>query len=307
MPIGQIEDDTAQLNPYGKEILVNTDVLVDGVHFSNETTSPEDVGWKAITTNISDLAASGVDQILGITVGIIAPPSTTWQWVEGVYNGIEKALKSYGGKLIGGDCSRGKEKVLAVSAIGTVGHLRLHRSHALDGDFLIASGPHGLSRLGLALLIQDPVISNVQMTQKLKNKAISAHQRPIPAIDALRALKKCKPKDVPWRAAGTDSSDGLLEAIQNLCNSSNCQAVLDPSNLPREQNWPIGSLWDEWCLNGGEDFELILSIPPIWAKALLQSFPSSRLIGIMQKGPSKVLWTNGEEIQKKYLLEFKHF
>ena len=90
MPIGQIEDDTAQLNPFGKEILINTDVLVDGVHFSNKTTSAEDIGWRAVATNISDLAASGVDQILGITVGLIAPPKTKWEWVNGVYKGINK-------------------------------------------------------------------------------------------------------------------------------------------------------------------------------------------------------------------------
>ena len=52
MPVGQNEDDTAQINPNGKEILINTDVLVDGVHFSDKTTSAEDVGWKAIASNL---------------------------------------------------------------------------------------------------------------------------------------------------------------------------------------------------------------------------------------------------------------
>ena len=77
---------------------------------------------------------------------------------------------------------------------------------------------------------------------------------------------------MPWRAAGTDSSDGLLNAVQNLCNSSNCQAVLDEKKLPRSPNWPLGSNWDQWCLNGGEDFELIVSLPPIWAEAFLKTF-----------------------------------
>jgi thiamine-monophosphate kinase len=307
MPDGQIDDDTAQLNPIGKEILVNTDVLVEGVHFSNKTTSAEDVGWRSIATNLSDLAASGVDQILGVTVGLIAPPSTTWAWVNGVYEGINKALNKFGGKLIGGDCSCGNQKILAITAIGTVGPLRLHRSNALAGDFLVASGPHGLSRLGLSLLLNDPLASKKEINTILQSQAIQIHQRPIPPLKALQALLTCKPKNIPWRAAGTDSSDGLLEALQNLCSSSNCQAVIDPKNLPRETNWPLGSHWDNWCLHGGEDFELVLSLPPSWAKALVNILPSSQIIGIMRTGSPKILWKNGKEVEKKHLLEFRHF
>ena len=88
MPRGQTEDDTAQVSPLGKDILINTDVLVEGVHFRDTTSTPEDAGWKAITTNLSDLASSGVDKILWVTVGMIAPPNTQWKWVENVYIGI---------------------------------------------------------------------------------------------------------------------------------------------------------------------------------------------------------------------------
>ncbi len=307
MAIGQIDDDTAQVNPLGKDILINTDVLVEDVHFSKETTSAEDIGWRAITTNLSDLASSGVDQILGITVGMITPPKTEWSWVEGVYTGIKTALDKFGGQLIGGDCSSGKQKVLAITAIGTVGCIRLHRSHALDGDFLVTTGPHGLSRLGLALLLSDQSIKKKQLSEHLKTQAINAHQRPNPPLEALRALERCKPKGLPWRAAGTDSSDGLLEAVENLCESSNCEAILDLKRLPRAQSWPLGTHWDNWCMNGGEDFELVLSLPPTWANALLKTFPSCQQIGYMRSGPAQVTWDNGKAIQKSNLLKFKHF
>ena len=179
--------------------------------------------------------------------------------------------------------------------------------NALNGDFLVASGPHGLSRLGLALLLNDPLTKNNEITDLLKSKAIQTHQRPIPPLKALQALLKCKPKDLPWRAAGTDSSDGLLEALQNLCNSSNCQAIINPKNLPKDKNWPIGPQWDSWCLNGGEDFELILSLPPSWAQSLIKTLPSSQIIGIMKSGSPKIIWKDGKEIEKNHLLEFKHF
>ena len=70
-PAGQLDDDTAQIQTGGRDLLVNTDVLVEGVHFCEATTTPRDIGWRCVAANFSDLAASGVDQILGITVALI--------------------------------------------------------------------------------------------------------------------------------------------------------------------------------------------------------------------------------------------
>ncbi len=305
MPPGQIDDDTALIREKNKELIVNTDLLVDGTHFSQITTSPEDVGWKAIATNLSDLASSGVDEILGITVGLVAPASTEWSWVEGVYSGMKEALDFYGGQLIGGDCSQGKEKVLAITAIGSQGKIRLHRGNALPGDWLIATGSHGLSRLGLALLQSETMIDNRLIPSELKSLAIKAHQRPEPPLEAIKALKNCKPSNISSRAAGTDSSDGLLRAIESICDSSNCQAVIEETQLPRHKDWPSGSQWNSWCLNGGEDFELVVSLPASWAKAFLRCWPSSKCIGKMENGSSKVLWGNKNEIKEDN--EFHHF
>ncbi len=306
MPIGQTEDDTAQIASEGKHLLINTDVLVEGIHFSEKTTSPNDVGWKAITSNISDLASSGVEQIIGVTVGLIAPPKTTWDWIENVYKGMNSALNQFGGNLLGGDCSVGHQRLLAVTAIGTLGTLRLHRSHALPGDQLIVSGPHGLSRLGLALLLSENQTELDQLSSQIKAEAIRIHQRPNPPLKALKTLESCKPKELPWRAGGTDSSDGLLEAVNSLCSSSNCQAVLDLNQLPRRKQWPSGQNFDEWCLNGGEDYELVLSLPSKWARALLQALPSSQKIGFMRNGPPHPVWKDGTKI-KKPKTTFEHF
>ena len=78
-------------------------------------------------------------------------------------------------------------------------------------------------------------------------------------------------------------------------------------NLPLNKEWPSGERWDEWCLEGGEDFELIVSLPPIWAKAWMKAMPSCKTIGIMEKGYPKVIWSNGEEIYKTANNQFKHF
>ncbi len=310
VPAIHIEDDTASILRNGNNLLINTDVLVDQIHFNETTISAEDLGWKAIATNLSDLAASGADEILGVTVGLISPGPTTWSWVENVYRGMDKALQKFGGEILGGDCSTGKEKILSITAIGTFSELRLHRSFAQPGDHIVVSDVHGLSRLGLALKLSEDIPDNTQrLSEQIKNEAILKHCRPSPPLKALKILKECKPSNLPWRAAGTDSSDGLLDAVQNLAIASNCRAILNPQKVPRHLHWPSGAIWDDWCLNGGEDFELVLSLPPLWADEWLKAFPTSKAIGIMGKGSPGLSWTNGKEINpfESKGFGFKHF
>ena len=100
-PPGQLSDDTAALGSDSRPLLVNTDVLVDGVHFSDATTSAADVGWRSVAANLSDLAASGAVAIDGITVALVAPGNTPWRWVEELYTGIAAGLNQFGGTLLG--------------------------------------------------------------------------------------------------------------------------------------------------------------------------------------------------------------
>lgn len=307
MPIGQIDDDTAQIQSSKKELLINTDVLVEGVHFSELTTSAHDVGWKAITSNISDLASSGSKEIIGYTIGLVIPPNTTWIWIQEFYEGMKDAMEHFGGKLLGGDCSKGKEKVISITAFGELGGIRLHRANAMTGDYLVSSGVHGLSRLGLSLLKSEKVINKIKLGKNLKERAILAHKRPMPPVKALHALEACKPIELPWRAAGTDSSDGLINAIRNICESSNCQAVIHKKSIPKDKDWPTGNMWDEWCLNGGEDYKLILSLPEKWAKNFIKEIKSAKIIGSIKEGSPKVFWDDSSEINLNSKYKFQHF
>ena len=304
-PAGQLEDDTATLPATPSAQLINTDVLVDGVHFSDATTRPEDVGWRAAAMNLSDLAASGAESVVGITIGLVAPGETPWSWVEGVYQGLSAALDRFGGVVLGGDCSGGQQRMLAVTAIGHLGPLRLLRSAAQPGDKVVVSGTHGLSRLGLALLQKDPAIEALNLAPELVQTALHCHQRPTPRLDALHQLIHCKPDGLPWRAGGTDSSDGLLQALKQLSQASTCQILLDPNALPVHALWPRGALRQEWCLNGGEDFELVLSLPDSWAKAWIRKVPESRCIGNVIGGKASVRWQNGSEVRGAH--GFEHF
>ncbi len=308
MENGQIDDDTAVIESKNKDIVINTDLLIENIHFNEKTNTPTNIGWKAVAVNISDLAASGVEEVIGITVGLAAPPSTTWYWVNNVYKGIDAALNEYGGKLLGGDCSSSNQRMLSITAFGRKGKINLHRSNAKPGDLILTSGSHGLSRLGLSLLLSDQEIDTSNLSELLKSKAIKAHQKPKAPIKALQKLINCKPKTIPWSAAAAaDSSDGLLNAIKCICKSSNCSAILDKHNLPINNEWPNDIKSTEWCLHGGEDFELVVSLPPMWAQAWIKSHPSIKAIGQMKKGEPEARWSSGEIIPISLKNNFKHF
>ena len=304
-PPDQLSDDTAALKADARPLLINTDVLVDGIHFSDATTTAMDVGWRAVAANLSDLAASGAIDIDGITVALVAPGRTSWDWVDGVYQGISAALSQYGGILLGGDCSRGEQRLLSITALGRLGPLRLHRNAARPGDVLVTSGPHGLSRLGLALLQDDSSVRDIALRSSLRNQAIAHHQRPTPRLGDVQKLLACKPEQLPWRAGGTDSSDGLLAAIAGLCNSSSCGAVLENDRLPVAEGWPEGPPWTDWCLTGGEDFELVLSLPQAWADAWQQCVPESQRIGRINAEAGVIRWAHNNA--KVVASGFDHF
>ena len=128
MPKNQISDDCAFIKTTKKELLINTDSLVENVHFNDVTLSAFDVGWKAVASNVSDLISSGCSKIIGVNIGLVVPPTTDWIWIKDLYTGINQALKHFGGLILGGDCSVGKEKVISMTIIGTQGEIKLRRN-----------------------------------------------------------------------------------------------------------------------------------------------------------------------------------
>ena len=328
-PPDQFADDAALLPDGGDGgqdggLVVNTDVLVEGLHFSEATTGPADVGWRAAAANLSDLAAMGCTEVVGLTVGLVAPASTTWAWVEGVYGGLREGLDTYGGVLLGGDCSGGAQRILAVTAIGrlaTAGPAKqassgqkpdhhswtaIRRRDGRPGDLLVCTGPHGLSRLGLAVLQGESVPLPAIPTESpgaplgapldpgLRERAIAAHRRPRPRFDAVRALIACRPPTAPWRVGGCDSSDGLAAAAAAIATSSGCGARLVRTVLPLDPAMASLPQAEAWCLGGGEDFELVLALEPAWAEALIAALPGTTRIGELVAGDAGALgWTDG--------------
>lgn len=252
-----------------KSVVVTTDVLVDGVHFSDRTTSPLDVGWRAVAANLSDLAAMGAKP-LGITVGLSLPGTTLVSWVESVYQGMSACLEAYQTPLVGGDITRSTVISLAITALGEVLPQRaICRHQARPGDRIVITGCHGLSRGGLELLLNPEQGNNLSKAER--DRLINAHQRPRPRLDVLPYLADF-PESIA--IAGMDSSDGLADAILQICQRSGVGAIIDLSRMPIFEGLTklagTQKAWS-WVLHGGEDFELVLCLPESLALQLIEN------------------------------------
>jgi thiamine-monophosphate kinase len=125
-------------------------------------------------------------------------------------------------------------------------------------------------------------------------RAITAHRRPRPRFEAVRALIASRPAAIPWRVGGCDSSDGLAAAAAAIATSSGCSARLDRAGLPLDPAMADLPEAEAWCLAGGEDFELVLVLEPAWAEALIAALPGTTRIGELVAGEAGSLgWSDG--------------
>ncbi|MEB3242574.1 MAG: AIR synthase-related protein, partial [Cyanobacteriota bacterium] len=169
------------------------------------------------------------------------------------------------------------------------------RGDGRPGDWLVSSGPHGLSRLGLALLQAPEGALAGELAGALRRRAIRAHQRPRPRFDAVRALIASRPAAASWRVGGCDSSDGLAAAVAAVAAMSGCAARLERAALPIDPALAALADAEAWCLGGGEDFELVLALEPPWAAALVEALPGSGVIGALVAGAAGELgWADGQ-------------
>ncbi len=281
------------------QMVVTTDMLVDGVHFSDRTTSPEDVGWRAAAVNLSDLAAMGAKP-WGVVMSVGLSPDTAVDWIEGVYRGFSECLRTYGTELVGGDTVRSPIRTLSVTAFGQVHQNQIIQRHtARVGDAIVMTGLHGLSKAGLELLLDDNLQEKLLATLKIGNRILSGkelaqaicryHQRPTPRFDAIALLHKLLKQHNHlggFPIAGMDSSDGLADAIAQICRASQVGAKMFWRSLPIHRAIRIlaGDRALDWVLYGGEDFELVLCMPFKLAEPFVHQLPNSAIIGEIIEG-----------------------
>ncbi|WP_072620052.1 thiamine-phosphate kinase [Spirulina major] len=300
-PAAVIGDDGAVLDmAAGQRLVVTTDVLVDGVHFSDKTTPPDAVGWRSLAANLSDLAAMGATPI-GFTVGLSLPPTTRLDWIEALYTGLKHCGDQYHAPMVGGDVTRSPTPTIAITAFGQVAPERvIPRRGAEVGDRILVTGHHGNARAGLELLLNPD-----EMGGEYSDRAplIRAHHYPRPRLDCLPILANYP------RISGMDSSDGLADGVLQLCALEGVGARLDTLPIDPVLRTVAGDdRAREWSLYGGEDFELVLIVPPEDAIALLAALgPTAQIIGTIHADPIVQVCDRAPFLTLNPAQRFQHF
>ncbi|MDX2273270.1 MAG: thiamine-phosphate kinase [Cyanobacteriota bacterium] len=281
-PTAVVGDDAAVLPPCSASLVVTTDVLVEGVHFSPATTPAHAVGWRAVAANLSDLAAMG-SRPMSLVIGLGLTGETSLQWVYQLYQGVQDGLYPWRVSLVGGDLCRSATRFLAITALGEVNPAKaLYRKAVQVGDVWLVTGYHGDARAGLELLLH-PNMSTSGGSLSQRQALIKAHQYPQPRLDVVPLLADL---GSPVQA-GMDTSDGLADALLQMSVASQVGARIDPTRIPLSPDlqavFPEKAL--EWALYGGEDFQLLLSMPATAADRLVSLLPGSQVIGEVIPAP----------------------
>lgn len=291
-----VGDDAALLAIDGRAVVAQ-DLLVEGVHFRLSTTGPRDLGHKALAVNLSDIAAMGA-RPLAAFVGVVLPPAGFDDDDFGaLYEGMESLAGLHGVTVAGGDLSAGSTLTLAVTVIGCPwpGVEPARRSGGSAGDLLCVTGALGAAAAGLALLEQPALADGVASAPALRD----AQRRPLPRLAEGRLLAE------HGATAMMDVSDGLAIDAERLASASGLRAVLRLADVPvAEGVAEVAAAGGRdprlLALTGGEDYELLVAIPPDRREALqgLLDVPLTP-VGCLEAGESglEVRDAEGEPIE----------
>jgi thiamine-monophosphate kinase len=291
-----IGDDAAVVEPQrGTLDVLTTDTLVEGVHFDFAFVPPADVGHKTLAVNLSDLAAMGATPRVAL-LSLVLPATMATRVVDGVVDGMLALAEAHNVALVGGNITRSTGPlVLGVTAVGSVRRRRtLTRAAGRPGDQLWVSGSLGAGAAGLACLQADPLGPSAEDHELAA--CVAHYRRPAPRVRAGVLLGRNKAA-----RAAVDLSDGLADGVQQLASASGVGATVDGSAVPiapGARRWFEAQGRDplEAALAGGDDYELLVSVPRAhWRRfaairKLSRGVPFTR-IGEFTKAPGLVLRT----------------
>lgn len=261
-----VGDDAAVIDHFGKQTVISTDMLVEGIHFDLMYTPLKHLGYKSVTVNLSDIYAMNAIPT-HITVSIAFSNRFSVEALSEFYEGVYAACEKYGVDLIGGDTSSSKKGfVISVTAVGEVTPDQfVKRSTAQKGDLLCVSGDLGAAFLGLTLLEREKKLyqEHPQLQPDLEDQAyiIGRLLKPEARKDIIAFLEE---QDIKPTAM-MDVSDGLSSEALHICKQSNLGCVIYENKLPvhdqsRQQALNFGLDPTACALSGGEDYELLFTL-----------------------------------------------
>jgi thiamine-monophosphate kinase len=271
--------------------VISTDALVEDIHFNLSTTTPEALGQKALSVSLSDVAAmGGTPKRALVTLGV--PKKISANYLDRLYSGFNSVCNLYKVELCGGDTvSSPKCFFINVSIIGETKPGRLFtRKGAQPGDLIFVTGTLGDSSLGLKLLNKN----KMKGSSKDYKHLIESHINPIPRVQEAGILARSKLKI----SSMIDISDGLVQDLHHICKASKVGARIHENLLPQSSEHSrtcnqnhINPL--PFILNGGEDYELLFTLPTDGAKNLKRQFLKAKAlvtqIGEITLKPKKIL------------------
>jgi thiamine-monophosphate kinase len=261
-----VGDDAAVIDHFGKQTVVSTDLLIEGIHFDLMYSPLKHLGYKSIVVNLSDIYAMNATPTQ-VTVSIGFSNRFSVEALDEFYEGIYAACERYNVDLIGGDISSSnKGFVISVTAIGEVAPDKfVTRSGAQKGDLVCVSGYLGGAFLGLTLLEREKKIylENPQIQPDLESEAyiVGRMLKPEAQKEIIEFLEQ---QDI-MPTSMMDISDGLSSEILHICKQSNCGAVLYEEKIPIHEDARMYAYKLEvdptaCALSGGEDYELLFTV-----------------------------------------------
>ena len=272
-------------------VVASVDTLAEGTHWRRDTMSFADVGWRAVATSVSDLAAMGADPGYVLIAAELAP-DVELDDVDAFADGVAEACRRYGVRVAGGNVAGAAATSVSTTAFGSASTLDdgtaalLRRDAARPGDLVAVSGTPGAAAVGLAL------IEAGRAAEEAAAPLVAAHRRPPARLDLGRAAV----------AAGVrcaiDISDGLLQDLGHVARASGVGIEVDAAALPLHP--AAAALLDaenalELALRGGEDYELALTAPAATLGALPPTETTITTIGrVVTAHPGEVVALGGD-------------
>jgi thiamine-monophosphate kinase len=280
----------------GTNEVISTDALVENIHFSLSTTTPEALGRKALAVSLSDIAAmGGTPKRVLVTLGVSKKISVSF--LEKLYSGFNSICNEFKVELAGGDTvSSPKCFFINIAIVGETKRGRVFtRQGARQGDLIFVTGTLGNSSLGLKLLGKRKKIGSSRDHKFL----IKAHLDPTPRVLEASIMARSKANITSM----IDISDGLIQDLYHICEASKVGARIREDRLPQSLEFSRTCIQIKTSplpliLNGGEDYELLFTLPPDGVKNLKRKFQKAKVlitqIGEVTPRPKKVIFEKND-------------
>jgi len=299
-----IGDDAAELIlPAGHHLLTSTDLLIENVHFRRDWTDCESLGHKAVAVNLSDIAAMGATPRY-LYLGLAFPSDTELDEITAFLKGALDEAKRYNVTLVGGDtCHSPGPWLISVTIEGSaLANQSIGRSGARPGDLIMVSGTVGDSALALALLCDG---------KRPEPSLLARHHRPTPHVELGRQLSERR-----LASAMIDISDGLAGDLVHILQASKVDGLIEEVKLPLSEAFRRITEGQpalrELALYGGEDYELLFTVPPDCATKVADLCTEGQLkvttIGVVGKGSGELSLRDGSAVARRIPVRgYDHF